>query len=63
MSHMSFGPERKAPGDEPHAPAAPPTRRRLAIGTILMLNAGAALFAWLIGSALVQLAQALVPAA
>lgn len=61
MSHTSSGPERKAHGDEPDQPAAPRRKRRVALGTIIALNAGAALAAWLVLSLLWRVVQALLP--
>jgi hypothetical protein len=61
MSQPSSCPERKAHGDEPDHRARPPRKRRVALGTIIALNAGATLIAWLAISLLWRAVQALLP--
>jgi hypothetical protein len=60
MSQPSSCPERKAHGDEPDPYPGPPPRRRLALGTIIVLNAGATLAGWLILDLLWRALQALL---
>ena len=60
MSHRTSWLERKAPGDEPDPEADLHPRRRLALGTIVVLNIASALIAWAVGLAALHVGQALL---
>jgi hypothetical protein len=60
MSQPSSCLERKAHGDEPASHPGPSPRRRPALGMIIVLNASAALVAWLVLDLLWRVLQALL---